>query len=202
MSRKLRLAAALALPALALPLALSAPGTADATSSASPRAGHHQLAFTFHVKSCEGCSMALQQAVHPSDDVWTSKTKKVRDGKVTWHIDSAHVHGLSATIRAPYEGATGALSTVTFRYNGQRPGHAVSIKESKRSTKSWGCLDGDTSASRIDIDLTSHKVFVDGNQPHAAAAATFATVTQPYLGTGYRSFKGWSGTQEAVYCHQ
>ena len=114
--------AAVLLAALVASPAMAAPATG--TAAAAERAAGPRTRLTFTVADCEGCEVQLVNARSTLDadvvHVWQSRTRKVRDGKVTFRIAAKRTWGMSVTVRAPWEGHTGYLTTVAWRYDGER----------------------------------------------------------------------------------
>ena len=102
-----------------------------ATAAPAPR-----TALTFTVDDCEGCEIQLTSALGTyaeadagQVDIWSSRTRTVRDGSVTFDILTKHTWGMSVAIKAPWEGHTGYRTTLAWRYNGELQGDEVTLAE-------------------------------------------------------------------------
>ena len=113
-----------------------APADGAAPGSA-PRAGGHRTALTFEVPGCEGCRFRLYQGQegqkHPT--AWISREKKVRDGVVSFDPRSKHTFGMTATVIAPWEGQTGYLTTVVFRYGHEQSRSGTRSRSARRGPR-------------------------------------------------------------------
>ena len=96
------------------------PGRAHRGRAAAPR-----TAFTFTVDDCEGCEIQLTSALGTyaeadagQVDIWSSRTRTVHNGSVTFDILTRRTWGMSVAIKAPWEGHTGYRTTLAWRYNG------------------------------------------------------------------------------------
>ena len=135
----------LAATALALS-ALAAPAAADAAP---------MTQLTLKVPACDGCTVGVASYLQGSMDVWSAKPKKVEGGTVTFAVPTAATAGLSITVRAPWEGATGYVTNVALRYKGQQPGDKVGFTAARASTRASGCWAGtteDTAAIKVEVE--------------------------------------------------
>ena len=135
------------------------------------------------------------------ENMWGSDTEKVRSGAVTFRVPRPMTRGLSATVVAPWEGATGYTTVVAFRYAGHRAGDAVSFPDARDQRRGSPCWGG-TSATDITLARTTRQVTVPGTTGPAAGTIAYADVTQPWLRPMMRAGKGVLGSQEVITCHK
>lgn len=177
----------------------AAPGTGQGSA---PRAGGHRTALTFEVPGCEGCRFQLYQGWETSDGrptAWISREKKVRDGVVSFDPRSKHTFGMTATVIAPWEGQTGYLTTVVFRYGHEQVGDAVSFREARSKKRATGCWEG-TRRDALTIPVVVRKVMVQGVQARVQGSIAYLPTTQSWLPPMQRARHGVLGTQEIQIC--
>ena len=178
----------------------AAPGAAP---DPAPRAGGHRTALTFEVPGCEGCRFQLYQGREASDakhpTAWISREKKVRDGVVSFVPRSRHTFGMTATVIAPWEGQTGYLTTVVFRYGHEQVGDEVSFREARSKRRATGCWEG-TRRDALTIPVVVRKVMVQGVQERVEGSIAYLPTTQSWLPPMQRARHGVLGTQEIQIC--
>jgi hypothetical protein len=154
---------------------------------------------TFVAPDCNGCTLSLIHATW-DDEFWESGTKTVRDGEVTFRVPTELTHGMSVAIRAPWEGATGYVTLVAFKYAGQETGDRVTFSEARHARKASACWAGTTTRSAT-IRLATRRAVVSGyDGPRTPAALVYATVTQDAMVPLQRTFHGILGSQDVNIC--
>lgn len=215
-ARRLTALATTALSA-GLAAALLAPGPApaqaetnDAESGSTLSADTRGLAaapartrLTFKVPDCEGCKIRLTQARRTLDadvvHVWESRERKVRDGKVTFRPATRRTWGMSALVRAPWEGHTGYAATVAWRYNGKQVGETVTLAEAVDKRRAAACWEG-TRRRKLTIPLVVEEVEVDGVHERVPGTLVFAPTTQSWLAPMREVWDGVLGSQDVNIC--
>jgi hypothetical protein len=179
---------------------------ADATSSSvgQARAAVPKTTITFEVPGCDGCEVQLMQArwdKHAQYGVkyWHAAEKTVEDGVVTYTVPSKHTEGMSMTVVAPWEGHTGYVTTVAFRYGGEQPGDEVGFREARSKSKGTACWTG-TTDDEITIPLTVRKVWVEGVRHHVRGTIAYAAVTQDWMPPMRDVWDGVMGSQDVNVC--
>jgi hypothetical protein len=179
------------LAAAALTLsALAAPAAADAAPTTQ---------LTLRIASCDGCEVGVASYLQGSMDVWSAKPQKVTDGSVTFAVPTDKTAGLSITVRAPWEGATGYVTNVALRYQGQQPGDKVGFTAARAATKASGCWAG-TTEDAVTIKVVARQVQVDGLGGKVSGTIAFAKVTQDWLRPLVPAWHGVVGTQDVMPC--
>ena len=75
--------------------------------------------LTVNVRSCEGCEITLVSYLDGDMGAgWASDPHTVRNGKAAFVVPTAKTEGLSVMVRTPWEGQTGYVTMVVFRYKG------------------------------------------------------------------------------------
>lgn len=196
-----RLLAPVAAAALAAGLAVTAP-----TASAQPTTAERSLprtTLTFTVADCEGCEVQLHQGISTLDAdaprMWASKVKEVSGGRVTFRPATRRTHGMSVTVRAPWEGHTGYLTTVAFRYGGKLVGDEVTLAEAVTKSRASACWEG-TRKRRITLPLVVEEVEVDGVHERVPGSIAFVPVTLSWLGHMRQAWRGVLGSQDFDVC--
>ena len=192
-------AGALALAGLAAStIAAAAPAYAcDEDDGRRPTTATTRVTFT--APDCNGCTLSLIHA-RPDGEVWQSRQKTVSDGSVTFRIRRDRTRGMSVAIRAPWEGATGYVTLVAFKYAGQPPGDRVTLAEARGARKASGCWAG-TSADEATIRLSTRRVTVAAHDgPRTPAALVYSTITQDAMVPMQRTFHGILGSQDVNFC--
>jgi hypothetical protein len=192
------LAAAALLASVLAPIASTAAPAAEPAESAAPR-----TRLTFTVDDCEGCKVTLYNARSTLDadvvHVWQSSTRTVADGRVTFRVARKRTWGLSATVVAPWEGQTGYLATVAWRYNGEGVGDTVTLEEAVTKKKASACWEG-TRQRRVRIPLVVEEVEVDGVHERVPGTIAFVPTTQSWLPPMREVWDGVLGSQDVNVC--
>jgi hypothetical protein len=187
--------------------ALLATVLAPIASTAVPTSGDRGAAprtrLTFTVADCEGCEVQLVNARSTLDadvvHVWQSRTRKVEDGKVTFRVASKRTWGMSVTVVAPWEGHTGYLATVAWRYNGEHVGDPVTLAEAVTKKKASACWEG-TRQRRVRIPLVVEEVEVDGVHERVPGTIAFVPTTESWLPPMREVWGGVLGSQDVNIC--
>ena len=191
-------AAALAAVIVGLSGAIAAGSqTADATSArAVPK-----TTITFQVPDCEGCTINLIQGVwgKRQPKIWDTAQKTVEDGVVAFTVPTKHTRGMSASIGTPWEGQTGYVTTVAFRYGGEQIGDEIGFHEARGKTKGSACWAG-TTDDAVTIPLTIRPVWVDGVHRHVRGTIAYANVTQDWMVPMRDVWDGVMGSQDVNIC--
>jgi hypothetical protein len=185
-------------------LAAAAATLAMLPSSAAQAAPADQATPTTHltldIADCEGCEVAVASYLRDSETIWDSaKPKVVTDGSVTFKVPTDRTAGLSITVRAPWEGATGYVTNVALRYKGTQPGDKVGFTLARASTRASGCWAG-TTADTATMKVVVRKVQVEGYGGKVAGTLAYAKVTQDWLRPLVRTWHGVVGTQDLMPC--
>ncbi len=176
-------------------VALTALATAP-TPAAEPAA---TTRVTFLAPDCDGCTLGLINA-RWDEEVWESPRRTVRDGKVTFRVPTAMTHGMSVAIRAPWEGGTGYVTHVAFKYAGQEPGDEVTFAEARHAGKASACWAG-TTADSTTISLATRHVTVPGyDGENTPAALVYTSITQDAMVPMRKTFRGIVGSQDVNFC--
>ena len=174
---------------------------AQAPSDASSAAARTTLTFT--VDDCEGCEVQLVNARSTLDadavHVWESQTKEVSDSEVTFRIPTRRTWGMSATVVAPWEGHTGYVTTVAWRYNGELVGDAVTLEEAVTKKKASACWEGVRSRT-VTLPLVVEKVRVRGVKKMVDGSIAFVPTTQSWLPPMRAVWDGVLGSQDVNIC--
>jgi hypothetical protein len=198
-----RRAAAVAAVAAGLAGALTAATTtADAVTPA--QRAVPKTIITFAVPDCEGCTIGLTQARWKNHTgygvkVWETAQKTVEDGTVTFTVPTKHTHGMSMEVGTPWEGHTGYVTTLAFRYGGERAGDPISFTEARSKSKGSACWAG-TTEDTVTIPLTIRKVWVEGVRHRVRGTIAFASVTQDWMVPMRDVWDGVMGSQDVNVC--
>ncbi|HEY0950581.1 hypothetical protein [Nocardioides sp.] len=203
--RRTALAAALVATGLGA-VATAGAGASDAASPAATDAARTlpKTKITFEVPGCDGCEIGLTQARWDPKSrwgvrVWDGGQKAVADGVATFTVPTRHTVGMSAVVTAPWEGHTGYVTTVVFRYRGERPGDPVGFREARRKAKGTACWGG-TAEEEVTIPLTVRKVRVMGLRHEVAGSIAYADTTQIWMKPMRRVLHGVMGSQDVNVC--
>lgn len=204
-----RAASAAAVLLAALLAALLAPTTSyavapDAADAPQARAADARTRLTFTVDDCEGCEIQLTSARGWFDDqdsvrVWQSGTRAVENGSVTFPLATKRTWGLSVMVRAPWEGHTGYLTTVAWRYNGKHVGDPVTLEEAVTRTKASACWEG-VRSREVTVPLVVERVRVRGVRKMVAGSIAFVPTTQSWLRPMRATVDGVLGSQDVNLC--
>ncbi|MGA8247355.1 MAG: hypothetical protein WB797_10650, partial [Nocardioides sp.] len=155
--------------------------------------------LTFQTPGCHGCQIQVMNGARRFENIWGSPSKTVKNDSVTFRVPRPMTHGLSATVVAPWEGATGYTTLVAWRYGGHDAGDAVDFKDARSQTSGSPCWDG-TASKSLTVPLTIRKVTVAGTTGPAAGSIAYADVTQAWLKPMLPAAKGVIGSQEVIAC--
>jgi hypothetical protein len=132
--------------------------------------------------------------------IWDdAKPKKVVDGAVTFAVPTNRTPGLSITVRAPWEGATGYVTNVAVRYQGRQPGDKVGFTAARASDRASACWSG-TTQDAATIKVRVREVKVQGYGGLVPGTIAWAAVTQDWLRPLVDSRHGVVGTQDLMPC--
>ena len=178
------------------------PGAVSEHRAAAPR-----TALTFTVDDCEGCEIQLTSALgtiaEANDgkvDIWSSGTRTVEDGSVTFTIPTRRTWGMSVAVKAPWEGHTGYRTTVAWRYNGNLQGDTVTLEQAVTKKKASACWEG-VRSREVTVPLVVEKVRVDGVKKRVDGSIAFVPVTQSWLHPMREVWDGVLGSQDVNICH-
>ena len=174
-------------------------GTAEPRTAA--RATPRTTALTFTAPGCDGCTITLVKAFRSGGRVhyWSSKERTVRDGAVTFTPRSRRTIGMSALVGAPWEGTTGYVTEVVFRYGGEQTGDAVTLAEARTKRRGSGCWAG-TNAGELTVPLTIRKVRVQGTTGRTWGTIAFTSATERWGDPMEPLMHGVLGTQDVELC--
>lgn len=154
-----------------------------------------------HVTGCDRCSIQLQHAVTGKQNVWSSAWQRIGSDHVApFKVRTTRTQGLSFTIRAPWQGNTGAVSNIVTRYAGHSVDTAVGRDAARHGKKAQGCWAG-TTVDDIRLDFHVARVAaktLDG-QPTQIPLA-YATHTMSSWKPTVKTYRGTIGNQDAFYC--
>lgn len=157
--------------------------------------------LTLTAAGCDGCQVALADGARRLENTWQSPSKTVADGRVRFRVPTSLTRGISASVIGPWEGATGYLTMVVWRYAGHAPGTTVDFADARAQKHGTACWAGSTAAD-LTIDLTVRKVRVAGTTDETDGTIAYAHVTQDWLPPMERVDKGVFGTQEVIACQK
>jgi hypothetical protein len=194
-----------ALAAAALLATLLAPGATSAAAAPAQdeRSAAPRTQLTFTVDDCEGCEVRLVNARGTLDadvvHVWQSKAREVQDGRVSFRVATRRTWGMSVTVRAPWEGHTGYVTTVAWRYNGEHVGDAVTLEEAVTKRRAAACWEG-VRARRHTVPLVVEEVEVQGVHERVPGSIAFVPTTQSWIAEMRRAPGGVLGSQDVDVC--
>lgn len=181
-------------------------GVAPADGAASAGTAHraaHRTTLTLQMPTCDGCVVQLFQGRgvdHPNHPTaWISREKKVVDGKVRWHVLSRHTPGMSITIRAPWEGEMGYVTTVAMRYGRESVGDHVSYREARSKHRAAACWEG-TRRDAVSLPVVVRKVRVQGTRHRVAGSIAYLPTTTSWLPPMFPARRGVLGMQDVPTC--
>jgi hypothetical protein len=123
----------------------------------------------------------------------------VEDGSVTFRPLTRRTHGMSATVVAPWEGHTGYVTTVAFRYGGESVGDEVTLAQAVTEQKASACWEGTRRAS-LTLPLVVEEVEVQGVREPVAGSIAFVPTTQSWLRPMRQAWDGVLGSQDVNIC--
>ena len=177
----------------------SSPAVALTTSDHQVAREVARTTITFHVTTCPRCQVRLYQAIEGDQDVWEPRTKQVRHGEVSFTVRKRHTHGLSASVRAPWEGNTGYITQVVFRYGHEAVGSKVAFTEATHKKRGAGCWAG-TDKDAVTIPLQVRKLTVLGNTGETDGTIAWTGRTRAWWQPMLPTFDGVLGSQDVFFC--
>ncbi len=212
MTRTRRTAAALATSAAGIVACLTGNADGAARADVAPaanatvaEAAPQMTTLTFAVHGCNGCTVQPLQYIAGHKRDWEGKSKKVKDGSVSWTFHTKHTHGMSVWIRGPWEGkdgnGTGYVANVVWRYGHQKVGSTVTRRDVRSKHKASGCWAG-TDATEVTIPLEVRKVMVKGYTGKTAGTLAWSKVTRHWWRPVLHTDKGILGSQDVMPCEK
>ncbi len=180
-------------------LAPSPSYAATSRSTATDAAAITTTRLTLRLPTCEMCLVGVASYILGSADSWSARPKRVKDGVVTFRVPTDRTDGLSITVRAPWEGATGYVTNVALRYKGHHRGERVGFKAARAASRASACWAG-TDASAFTIKVKVRKVTVQGYGGKVAGTIAWAAVTQAWQRPVVATWHGVVGTQDVMPC--
>lgn len=156
---------------------------------------------TFTAPGCNGCQLALVNGARRVENTWQSPTRTVAGGVVSFLVPRPLTRGISASITAPWEGTTGYLTMVAWRYAGHAAGDPVSYADARSQHRGSPCWAG-TDQRATTVALTVRQVRVAGTTSQTNGTLAYASLTQPWLRPMVAVGKGVLGTQEVFACRK
>ena len=184
---------------------LMTPVMTPATANPAPAPARPSVAktnLTINAPGCNGCKISLNQGLwkkHGGATVWQSKWHKVRHGKVTFRVPTRRTHGMSIAVMAPWEGATGYMTNVAFRYAGLRVGDHVTFRTARSKHRASACWTG-THRRNQTLPLTIRKVRVEGTIGRVPGTIAYATTTRNWMRPMRQVWRGVMGSQDVNIC--
>jgi hypothetical protein len=159
--------------------------------------------LTIRTPGCNGCEIRLFQAVVGRKGVWQSRTRQTTDGKVTFTIPTARTHGLSMSVRAPWESSngipTGYVTMTAFRYRGHKPGSSVDFRTARTQKRASGCWAGTDQRAKT-LTLGVRRVRVHGTTGMTDGTIVWMPVQARSWAPMQQVVGGIFGAQDAVFC--
>ena len=156
---------------------------------------------TLKAPGCSGCEVQLMNGATRFENVWTADPRTVRSGSVSFRVPRPMTKGLTGTVVAPWEGATGYTTVIAFRYAGHHVGDPVDFADARAQHRGSPCWGG-TSSKDVTIGLTTRQVTVPGTTGPAAGTIAYADVTQSWSKPMMHAGKGVLGSQEIIACRR
>lgn len=197
---KLSHRAALAAATLSAAVVATSPlGAASAPAEPAGKPASTQL--TVAIAGCEGCAVQLHQAVKGPRGVrpWASRTATVTGGVAVLDVASRRTFGSTMTLKAPWEGQLGYLTTVVMRYPGNAPGDNVDAAEAASANRANPCWEGARSA-KARLDVAVEQVQVAGVHGEVAGTRAWLPTTTVWTGDARHAPRGVLGTQDPDVC--
>ena len=178
-------------------------GAAGAAGAATHRSGH-RTALTLQMPGCDDCVVQLYQgrgADNPRHSTaWISREKRVVDEKVSWNVLSRRTPGMSITVRAPWEGEMGYLTTIVMRYRGESVGDHVSFREARSKHRAAACWEG-TRRDAVTLPVVVRRVPVEGVSHHRVPGSiAYLPTTTSWLTPMFPVRRGVLGLQDVATC--
>lgn len=149
------------------------------------------------VQGCERCRLRASSYVAGTDDVWSSRPARVRDGRAVLRVPTARTEGMTVAISAPWQKHLPAVGHLVFRYAGQQPGDRVTRREAREARRGSACFPG-IDAPRIRLKVRVVPAHFPGNGGRANGPAAYTVVSQPTVGNQERVVDGFYGAQDVV----
>jgi hypothetical protein len=195
---------ALGIAALSVGAGSLAATTTPADGATAPADRATRTALTVTIDDCEGCRVQLHQGFEggaQQPQLWESAERTVRDGRVTFPVLTRRTWGMSVTVRAPWEGHTGYLTTVAFRYAGKRVGQPVTLREARAADAASACWAG-TRRARVTMPVVVERVRVDGVHREVPGSIAYTPTTEDWTSQPRAAWDGVLGSQDFDLCGQ
>ncbi len=116
---------------------------------------------TFEAPGCDGCEMQVMNGAFRLENTWSADPQQVTSGEVTFRVPRPLTKGITATVLAPWEGATGYTTVVAFRYAGHQKGDPVTFSDARDQRHGSPCWGG-AKSKNVTLALTTRQVTVPG----------------------------------------
>ena len=185
--------------ALAVGAALAVVGTSTAQAHAPRAAAAPMTALTINIRSCEGCEVTLISYLDDGSQGWASDPHSVLNGSVAFVLPTSRTVGMSAMVRTPWEGQTGYVTMVVFRYQGLAPSQRIGFNRARIQKKASGCWAG-TTEHKATLRFKVRRVNVPGVHGKVPGNIAWTPVTQPWLRPILPVYRGVLGAQDVILC--
>jgi hypothetical protein len=192
----------------ALCLALAGTPTAQAHQTRAHETRAHETraaaqtkttVLTVRIRSCEGCEVTLISYLDSYDNGWSSDPHTIAGGQAAFVVPTARTAGLSAMVRTPWEGNTGYVTMVVFRYRGLAVGDRIGFNRARTMTKASGCWAG-TTAKQASLRIKVRRITVQGNGGKVPGNIAWTPTTQAWLRPMLPAYRGVLGAQDVILC--
>jgi hypothetical protein len=192
-----RLLGAVTAAVLALSAAVLGTNSAQA-QEAGARAANTVL--TVNVRSCEGCEVTLVSYLDGETGAgWASDPHTIQNGKAAFVVPTAKTEGLSVMVRTPWEGHTGYVTMVVFRYKGLAAGERIGFNRARTMKRGSGCWAG-TTEKQASLRFKVRRVNVPGVHGKVPGNIAWAPTTQAWLPPMLPTYGGVLGAQDVIAC--
>ena len=183
---------------LTLSLTLTLAVVGPTTAVGGPVAANTVL--TVNVRSCEGCEITLISYLDGDMGAgWASDPHLVQNGKAAFVVPTAKTEGLSVMVRTPWEGHTGYVTMVVFRYQGLAVGDRIGFNKARTMKKASGCWAG-TTEKQASLRFKVRRVNVRGVHGKVPGNIAWAPTTQAWLKPMLPVYGGVLGAQDVIAC--
>ncbi len=158
------------------------------------------VTLTFVGQSCEGCVVTPQAFVVGATGSYSAKSRKVRDGRVSFVVPTEQTRGMSFTINTARPAAINALPVIVMQYRGAAPGTRVTRAQAVRAKSASPCWSG-TDQAEVEFQVRVSSVMTAGfPSGRAKVPVAWVVPTQEAFGGFGRQFKGVLAGQDTWPC--
>lgn len=161
--------------------------------------GPTHVALTLKLNGCGTCQVRLAQGLKGRTTVWKTTWKRASKGIVTFQVPLGRTYGMTAQLRAPWEGATKTRTEVVVAYRGKPTGTTVSAVMASRQKRGSACFAG-TARATLTWSVGVRRTSVPGKHGPTSGSRAWILKTREDIAPTRATARGRASTAAITRC--